>query len=115
MSWLLAVPAIALELWRSLGSSVLCRGCVTLRRGCRVPLSWTSPPSFSSSHVTALPGRSGVLGFVKRSRLGCYTGSSVWGRVKGGSGGQGGRGLSVRGFKEFKVGVRVLGETLVDC
>ena len=33
--------------------------------------------------VTALPGRRGFRDSVKRSRLGCYTGSSVWGRVKG--------------------------------
>ena len=33
--------------------------------------------------VTALPGHQGFRGSVKRSRLGCYTGSSVWGRVKG--------------------------------
>ena len=33
--------------------------------------------------VTALPGRQGFRDSMKRSRLGCYTGSSVWGRVKG--------------------------------
>ena len=45
-----------------------------------------------------------VQGFsnsVKRSRLGCYTGSSVWGRVKGFRG-LSGRGLGVKGFRVFR-------------
>ena len=32
-----------------------------------------------------------------------------------GSRSQGGRGLGVRGFKDFKIGSGVQGETLVDC
>ena len=64
--------------------------------------------------VTALPGRQGFRGSVKRSRLGCYTGSSVWGRVKD-SRGRGGRGLGVQGLKGFQGGSGVQGETLVDC
>ena len=41
------------------------------------------PSKFSPQPVTALPGCQGFRDSVKRSRLGCHTGSSVWGRVKG--------------------------------
>ena len=40
------------------------------------------PQESKVTSVTALPGRQGFKGSVKRSRLGCYTRSSVWGRVK---------------------------------
>ena len=49
-----------------------------------------APPSLArksvshlDSFIMALPGCQGFRDSVKRSQLGCYTGSSVWGRVKG--------------------------------
>ena len=64
--------------------------------------------------VTALPGRSEVLGFVKRSRLGCHTGSSVWGGVKGFQGSRWQR-SGCQGALGVQGGFWVQGETLVDC
>ena len=56
----------------------------------------------------------GFREFVKRSRLGCYTGSSVWGRVKEFQG-SGWQRSGCQGFLRVQGGFWVRGETLVDC